>query len=96
MSVYNKISCTAESLKAFDDDKPTVTVESDKKITVDGYSSIRLFTDTQIEVVFGEYDLGISGGGLVIKKLTPYSMEISGRISSVVYTPHAAREENDN
>lgn len=86
MSVFDKISKTVDEIKKFDEEKPLVTIESDNHVLIENYQTIRLFTDTQIEIYFEKFVLGIIGLGLVINEFTPTMIKISGKISSVTYT----------
>lgn len=86
MSVFDKLSKTVDEIKSFDEEKPIVTIESDSYVIIENYQTIRLFTDTQIEIYFDKFVLGIIGTGLVIKKFSPAMIKISGRVSSITYT----------
>ena len=86
MSVFDKLSKTLDEIKSFDEEKPIVTIESDSYVIIENYQTIRLFTDTQIEIYFDKFVLGIIGTGLVIKKFSPAMIKISGRVSSITYT----------
>ena len=85
MSVFDKITETIDGIKRFDEEKPAITVESDNHIVIENYNTIRLFTDTQIEVDFDEFVLSIAGMGLVINNFTPTMIKITGKISSIGY-----------
>lgn len=86
MSVFDKLSKTVDEIKSFDEEKPIVTIESDNHVIIENYQTIRLFTDTQIEIYFDKFVLGIIGSGLVINKFSPTMIKISGRVSSITYT----------
>ena len=86
MSVFDKLSKTVDEIKSFDEEKPIVTIESDSYVIIENYQTIRLFTDTQIEIYFDKFVLGIVGTGLVIKKFSPAMIKITGRVSSITYT----------
>ena len=86
MSVFDKISKTADEIKSFEAEKPIVTIESDSHAIIENYQTIRLFTDTQIEIYFEKFVFVIIGTELVINKFTPTIIEISGKISSITYT----------
>ena len=86
MSVFDKLSKTVDEIKSFDEEKPIVTIESDSYVIIENYQTIRLFTDTQIEIYFDKFVLGIIGTGLVIKKFSPAMIKITGKVSSITYT----------
>ena len=86
MSVFDKLSKTVDEIKSFDEEKPIVTIESDSYVIIENYQTIRLFTDTQIEIYFDKFVLGIIGNGLVIKKFSPAMIKITGKVSSITYT----------
>ena len=86
MSVFDKLSKTVDEIKSLDEEKPIVTIESDSYVIIENYQTIRLFTDTQIEIYFDKFVLGIIGTGLVIKKFSPAMIKITGKVSSITYT----------
>lgn len=85
MSVFDKIPQAVESIKNFDEEKPTMSVESNNHIVIENYRTIRLFTDTEIGIDFDEFVMTITGTDLVINKFTPSMIKISGRISAINY-----------
>lgn len=85
MSVFGKIPVAIEKVKDFDREKPFVSVETDKVLTIENYKKIRLFTDTEIGVDFDGFVLTVEGRGLVMESFTPDMIKISGRITSLNY-----------
>ena len=55
MSVFGKIPEIADAVKRFDDDVPLMTVESDEKLNIEHYKSIRLFTENEISIDFDDF-----------------------------------------
>ena len=86
MSVLQKMSQTLESIKNFDDEKSVITMKSDSRIVIETYKSIRLFSDTEIEIEFDDFVAIIKGTGLVINEFNPGTIKLSGLVSSVEYT----------
>lgn len=85
MSVFGKIPEVVDTIKNFDEEKPSLTIESDNRLLIENYKTIRLFTDTDIEVNFDDFVLTVEGSGLVINSFTPMVIKISGKISRISY-----------
>ena len=86
MSVLQKISQTIDSIKNFDDEKAIITLKSDNRIVIETYKSIRLFSDTEIEIEFDDFVANIKGINLVINEFGPGVIKLSGRVNAVEYT----------
>ena len=86
MSVLQKMSQTLESIKNFDDEKSVITMKSDSRIVIETYKSIRLFSDTEIEIEFDDFVANIKGKDLVINEFNPGTIKLSGLLISVEYT----------
>lgn len=85
MSVFGKIPEAVAGIKNFDSDIPLVTIESDNKITVENYKTLRLFNSDEINIDFEDFCIVIEGEGLIIKDFTPISINIFGKISKCGY-----------
>lgn len=85
MSSFGKISAFLDNVKNFDKGSPLVTIESDNSVTVENYTKIRLFTDSEIGIDFEGFVVAIEGEKLVMDCFTPNMIKIFGKIASISY-----------
>lgn len=86
MSVFEKISEGFETINNFDDERPIITLESDRRIIIENYDAIRLFTDTEVEITFEKFAISIKGISLIINEFNPGIIKISGTVTSIEYS----------
>ena len=85
MSVFGKIPEVVADIKNFDTEIPLMTIESDNKINIENYKTIRLFTDEEISIDFDDFCLSIEGKGLVINDFSASAINISGKVTKISY-----------
>lgn len=85
MSVLNKIKEITENAENLAKEKSVVTITSDSHMLIENYISLKLFTDDKLLVEMDDFDLYVSGAGLVIDFFSPSRLMLRGEIRSIAY-----------